>query len=380
MRDPSNYSTLSLSSPLTPPGTPDDYPRSSRCLSAKNKDFYRWRPSYHLMAPGGWMNDPCGLGFDRETGLYHVSFQWNPHDNNWGNISWAHATSPDLVSWTIDEKPCLSPDTLYDRRGVFTGCLLNADDGWLVYVYTSVSALPIHYTLDYRRGCESLSLAASRDNGNTWFKYPSNPVLPGPPEGVEVTGFRDPFVAPWPAMSRLLGRDERRSMYGTISGGIRDQTPTLFLYSIDTRSIHKWDYLGQLVDLGQNFRPSKWSGDLGKNWEVTNFLTLYDDNAASVSRNFLVMGVEGVQAANSLNKEEEKEGKQHEAKDTLKAPKRTLRNQLWMCGNLQKKHDDPTSSTTKINMTYNYGGYLDHGCLYAANSFHDPVSSAQIYY
>jgi len=116
------------------------------------------------------------------------------------------------------------------------------------------------------------------------------------------------------------------------------------------------------------------------NWEVTNFLTLYDDNEASVSRDFLVMGVEGVQAADSLDrseKGEEEEEKDHS--DAMRVPKRTLRNQLWMCGNLQKKQDDPTSST-KINMTYNYGGYLDHGCLYAANSFHDPVSSVQTYY
>lgn len=37
-----------------------------------------------------------------------------------------------------------------------------------------------------------------------------------------------------------------------------------------------------------------------------------------------------------------------------------------------------TNGELKPRMRYGLGGHLDHGCFYAANSFHDPVSGAQI--
>src|SRR3954453_2487916 len=59
---------------------------------------YSPKPSFHVTAPSGWLNDPCGPGYDPATRLYHIFFQWNAHGNNWGNMSWGHATSSDFVS------------------------------------------------------------------------------------------------------------------------------------------------------------------------------------------------------------------------------------------------------------------------------------------
>jgi beta-fructofuranosidase len=47
-----------------------------------------------------------------------------------------------------------------------------------------------------------------------------------------------------------------------------------------------------------------------------------------------------------------------------------------MAGTLQKNIN--TQISGPVDMTYDYGGHLDHGCLYAANSFFDPRSGKQI--
>ena len=54
-----------------------------------------YRPRFHVTPARNWMNDPNGLVF--VDGLAHVFFQYNPEGADWGNMSWGHATSPDLV-------------------------------------------------------------------------------------------------------------------------------------------------------------------------------------------------------------------------------------------------------------------------------------------
>lgn len=357
-------------------------PRDHKTNQSQPQNFYfhQWRPSYHLLAPRGWMNDPCGPGYDPTTGLYHLAFQWNPHGNDWGNITWGHAVSHDLASWQTSPEPCLEPAAPYDREGIFTGCfrptsLTGETDGTLTYVYTSVSHLPISYTLPYVRGSETLSLAVSHDSGKTWERDQANPILPGPPDGVNVTGWRDPFMTSWPSMQRHRSNhsSEEDVLYGFISGGIVNQTPTVFVYSINAHDLREWTYIGHLFDVGLNFRPSKkWSGDFGVNWEVANVATLTDEEDGE-SRDFAIMGTEGVLPqkdrpgnANSTDRPGEKQ-------------QRTLRSQLWMSGTLLPK-DKTEHDTSSPLMKYSFSGTFDHGPLYASNSFHDPTSNSRIVY
>lgn len=317
------------------------------------------------MARDGWMNDPCAPGYDPTTGLYHLSFQWNPNGTDWGDIAWGTATSPDLIHWTLRDQPCLSPEASYDNKGVFTGCFIKARDGSITYAYTSVNDLPIHHTLPHTRGSESLSLAKSFDGGKTFERIAANPVLPSEPADLDVTGWRDPYVSPWPSMAKVLGFDEKDILFGIVSGGIRDVTPTTFLYAINANDLTQWRYLGPVTNFGPNFRPSRWSGDLGKNWEVTNFATLHDQYDPSIQRDFLVMGTEGCIP----------ERRPSTADPASLKPSRPARGQLWMSGKLQKA-SRPFDSA--VDMSYGFGGHLDHGCLYAANSFYDPKSQKQI--
>ncbi|KAH6719020.1 glycosyl hydrolase [Leptodontidium sp. MPI-SDFR-AT-0119] len=321
------------------------------------------RPLVHFTT-STWINDPCAPGYDPQTETYHLFYQCNPYGCEWGNMSWGHVTSKDLLSWTCgDNQPVLKPDQKYDKDGAFTGCFvpLNRPGKQLTVVYSSIQNLPFFwYAPPYPRGASGIALATSEDGGRTWNKPVCNPILSEEPDGVAVTGFRDPFLAPWPALDKLLNRAQAQcQLYGLVSGGVVGSGPTAFLYDVHPDDLTTWKYLGPLVDVEPRFQPSKkWSGNYGANWECTNFLTLQD---ASASRHFLIMGAEGDVERDHV--------KSYPLPDSF--PARTVRAQLWMSGDLVRKEDG-------VRFQYQYGGYLDYGSYYAANSFLDPKSGRQI--
>lgn len=256
----------------------------------------------------------------------------------------------------------LSPDKPYDREGVFTGCLVPhgpaGEKGVLTTVYSSITALPIHWTLPHTRNCAGLSLATSVDGGATWTKRDDvNPVLEGEPEGVTVTGFRDPVVTAWPAMDDALGeRGPGRALYGVVSGGIVDEGPNAFVYRLEPDDLTRWKYLGPLVDVPMDYqRPSHWTGDFGVNWECVNFMTLRDECRAGRETQMLTMGTEG-----GLKKHPEDGGDPHGQWS------------MWMGGSLQSKTDGA------VRLEPEFSGVFDHGCFYAANSYEHPVTGRRI--
>jgi sucrose-6-phosphate hydrolase SacC (GH32 family) len=147
------------------------------------------RPQFHFTARTGWLNDPNGLVF--YGGQYHLFFQHNPFDAKWGNMTWGHAVSPDLVHWQQAEN-ALHPDGL---GTIFSG---SAAVDWrnttgfgrqgmppLVAMYTSAGG-----TSPESEGQPfTQSLAFSVNAGESWEKYAGNPVL-----GHIVASNRDPRI------------------------------------------------------------------------------------------------------------------------------------------------------------------------------------------
>lgn len=96
------------------------------------------KPLVHFTPDTGWMNDPCGLLYDK--GVYHLYFQHNPFSTQWGNMSWGHAVSRDLLHWEQKEE-AIWPD---GDGTIFTGSALLNKQGLFdlptdaqLYVYTS---------------------------------------------------------------------------------------------------------------------------------------------------------------------------------------------------------------------------------------------------
>ena len=130
-----------------------------------------YRPRFHFTPVKNWMNDPNGLLWHK--GEFHLFFQHNPHGTKWGHMSWGHAVSTDLLNWS--ELPvAISED---DDGAIFSGSAVSDGDE-IVAIYT-------RHTETQQTQC----IARSSDNGRTFTKFESNPVLD---EGKK--DFRDPKV------------------------------------------------------------------------------------------------------------------------------------------------------------------------------------------
>jgi sucrose-6-phosphate hydrolase SacC (GH32 family) len=131
------------------------------------------------------MNDPNGLIFYR--GKYHLFFQYNPEDNQWGNMSWGHATSTDLINW--QELPLAISHT--PTHAIFSGSAVVDYFNTTGFGSLENPAIVAIYTQHQHDGLrQAQSLAYSTDEGLTWQHYEGNPIL-----DLEMKNFRDPKVS-----------------------------------------------------------------------------------------------------------------------------------------------------------------------------------------
>ncbi|KAI4354646.1 hypothetical protein L6164_003493 [Bauhinia variegata] len=148
-----------------------------------------YRTAYHFQPAKNWMNGPM-----RYKGLYHFFYQYNPKAAVWGNITWGHSVSPDLVNWTSLDL-ALVPSQPYDNGGCWSGSATILPDGKPVLMYTG-NDLNNHETQNL-----AMPKNASDPFLKEWVKSPKNPLLaPNNVNRINATSFRDPTTA-W------LGRD-----------------------------------------------------------------------------------------------------------------------------------------------------------------------------
>lgn len=153
-----------------------------------------YRPQFHFTPARNWMNDPNGPIYYH--GQYHLFFQYNPSGTTWGNISWGHAVSPDLVHWK--ELPIAIPDDANEY--IFSGSVVFDEHNTSGFGTAANPPLVAIYTSALKAtGIQEQALAYSTDGGTTWTKYAGNPVI-----NLNSTNFRDPKVFWYPRTGKWV--------------------------------------------------------------------------------------------------------------------------------------------------------------------------------
>jgi sucrose-6-phosphate hydrolase SacC (GH32 family) len=144
-----------------------------------------YRPAYHYTPAYNWMSDPNGLVY--YNGKYHLYYQYNPNGFNWGNMSWGHAVSSNLINW--EELPVAIP--AQNGIQIFSGSIVvdwNNTSGFgkdgkppMLAIYTGANS--------NNNNIQDQRIAYSIDEGFTWTNYEMNPVLT-----LNNKNFRDPKV------------------------------------------------------------------------------------------------------------------------------------------------------------------------------------------
>lgn len=159
------------------PSVPDVEEQEKPSGQSSYNELYR--PQIHFTPAKNWMNDPNGMVY--ADGVYHLFYQYNPRGNDWGNMSWGHAKSTDLLHW--EEQPvALTEDHL---GAIFSGSAVVDKDNTagfgkdaIVALYTSAGA------------SQQQSIAYSTDGAASFKTYQSNPVI----ANTSKPDFRDPKV------------------------------------------------------------------------------------------------------------------------------------------------------------------------------------------
>ncbi len=229
------------------------------------------RPQYHLLPAHNWMNDPNAPIFFR--GRYHMFHQYNPEAAVWGNMNWAHATSPDMIHWR-NEPIALSPTPGGpDRDGVFSGSAV-LDKGTPTVFYTGVAPPDAESDATLRDGVhtwrEVQCLAVAQDENLRMWKKRAEPVIAAPPAGLAVTGFRDPCL--W---------KEGEHWMLILGSGILHKGGAVLLYS--SRDLRQWTYLHPLVQGSAGSNQSVNPVDTGEMWECPDFFPLGDKHVLLIS-------------------------------------------------------------------------------------------------
>jgi beta-fructofuranosidase len=124
-------------------------------------------------------------------GYYHLFYQYNPLAAVWGNITWGHAVSKDLIHWHYLED-ALEPDQWYDAMGVWSGSATIDNDGIPFILYTGGSGRVEHISEQLQ--CMAVPADPTDPLLRKWVKVANNPIITRPLD-VGEQDFRDPSTA-----------------------------------------------------------------------------------------------------------------------------------------------------------------------------------------
>lgn len=198
-------------------------PRSTARLVTDVLYDETYRPQFHFTARKGWLNDPNGLVYYK--GQYHLFFQHNPMGNEWGNMTWGHAASKDMLRWQ-QLANAIEPDAL---GTIFSG---SAVIDWNDTAGFGKEAMVCIYTAAGKPFTQSL--AYSTDGGRTFKKYDKNPVLNNLSDGN-----RDPKVF-WhePTKKWVM------VLYVDVKDDAKKNIQTIHFFS--SPNLKEWTYLSRI--------------------------------------------------------------------------------------------------------------------------------------
>ena len=235
------------------------------------------RPQCHFLPAANWMNDPNGPIYWQ--GKYHMFYQYNPNGAFWGDMHWGHAESLDMVHWKHLPMALAPTPGGPDKDGVFSGCAV-IDNGVPTAIYTGVNP-------------EVQCIATSAGGLTEWKKYAANPVIAGPPAGMQVAGFRDPAV--W---------KEGDTWLMALGSGFRGKGGAVLLY--ESKELRHWSYLHPLVTgkmRAGGDTNAKDPVDSGEMWECPDFFPLGDKHLLIISTERVVKYMLGSYAARRFQPE-----------------------------------------------------------------------------
>lgn len=217
--------------------------RAQKCvdraaLSVKDESN---RPTYHLLPPANWNNDPNGLLF--YNGYYHLFYQHNPYSDFWDCVHWGHARSRDLVYW--EHLPiALWPSIENSENHCFSGSSYLMNDGKPVLFYTSIG----------HKDPQQWAALPVDDELLQWQKHSANPILTmDMHNGQYIEDWRDPYLF-----------CEKGETYMVIGGHPGGERGSILLYKALNPELTEWCYLGILLS-GEEY-----------NWECPNFFKIDD--------------------------------------------------------------------------------------------------------
>uniref|UniRef100_A0A0E0PC22 beta-fructofuranosidase n=1 Tax=Oryza rufipogon TaxID=4529 RepID=A0A0E0PC22_ORYRU len=282
------------------------------------------RTAFHFQPPNNWMNGPLFY-----KGWYHLFYQWNPDSAVWGNITWGHAVSRDLIHW-LHLPLAMVPDHWYDINGVWTGSATQLPDGRIVMLYTGAT----------EESVQVQNLAEPADPNDPllreWSKAEANPVLV-PPPGIGLTDFRDPTTA-W--------RNPADSAWRiTIGSKDRDHAGLALVYK--TEDFLHYDLLPTLLHV------VKGTGM----WECVDLYPVSTSPAVEDGLETSTPPGPGV-------------------KHVLKASLDDDRNDYYAIGTYDGETDTWTPDNADIDV--GIGLRYDYGKFYASKTFYDPVGRRRV--
>ncbi|XP_061356225.1 beta-fructofuranosidase, soluble isoenzyme I-like isoform X2 [Gastrolobium bilobum] len=257
-------------------------------------------------------------------GWYHLFYQYNPDSAVWGNITWGHAVSRDMIHW-LYLPIAMFPNKWFDINGVWTGSATILPGGKIIVLYTGD-------TNEYVQ-VQNLAYPANLSDPLLldWVKYPGNPVLV-PPPGIGPKNFRDPSTA-W------IGPDGK---WRVTVGSKKGETGLSLIYKTkDFINFEQNDhYLHAVPGTGM--------------WECVDFYPIS------------INGSKGLET--SVN------GPQ--VKHVLKASMNKARVDCYALGTYFVENDTwvPDNPVEDVGI----GLLLDHGRYYASKTFYDQVKERRI--